>query len=138
MCMDELQERLKTLKQMRLAEALAATGERDDPATQEFIRLHAAVAAIEAEIADSASHQAEAFDLTGYELSSETLELDAKADAPQPVLELDANMRGPLAKFSFWEAYVTYQGRHPWFAAWAAAVEMGGYRTRVLMPSSPR
>ena len=138
MCMDELQERLKALKRMRLAEALSATGERDDPATKEFIRLHAAVAAIEAAIADSASDQVEAFDLTGYELSGEAFEPDAVADASQPVLELDAAMQGPLAKFSFWEAYVTYQGRHPWYAAWEAAVKMGGYRTRVLMPSSPR
>jgi hypothetical protein len=136
--MDELQERLTTLKQMRLTEARSATGERDDPATIEFIRLHAAVLAIEAAIADGASDRAEALDLTGFELGAKAFEPDVGADAPQPVLELEAAMRVPLEDFSFWEAYVTYQGRHPWFATWAAAVEMGGYRTRVLMPSSPR
>lgn len=136
--MNELRDRLNALKEMRLAEARLATGERHDPATKEFIRLHAAVVAIEAAIAKGALDQAEALDLSGFEHGVEAFQPDVAADAPQPVLELDAAMRVPLENFSFWEAYVTYQGRHPWFAAWAAAVKMGGFRTRVLMPSSPR
>jgi hypothetical protein len=129
--MDALRGRLRKLKEMRRALAEIATGAQDDPAMEPLIRIHAAIVEIEAELAGSASDAAHPLDLTGFELAGSELEPEPAHSVAQRVLEPCPRTNRPVPSFNSWEAYVTYQGRHPWFAAWAAAVKMGGYRTRV-------
>lgn len=69
--------------------------------------------ALEAAVADEAQEQADALDLTGFELADRS-EQPNPADETVPVAQEPRPVAdGPLEPFSSWDAYVTYQGGHP-------------------------
>jgi hypothetical protein len=80
--MTQLRDRLEMLKQMRWREAHTATGAENDLPTDRLIRLHCAIIAIEATLADGAPSGASDLDVDGHGLTKVGLSIaQANSDA---------------------------------------------------------
>jgi hypothetical protein len=80
--MPQLRDRLEMLKQMRWREAHTATGAENDLPTDRLIRLHCAIVAIEAALAEGAPSGASDLDVDGHGLTEVGLSIaQANSDA---------------------------------------------------------
>ncbi|HEX8442242.1 MAG TPA: hypothetical protein VF631_01195 [Allosphingosinicella sp.] len=80
--MGELRGRLEMLKQMRWREAHSADGSENNPATDRLIRLHGAIVAIEAAIAEGTPEGVSDLDVDGQGLTAVGMSVaQANADA---------------------------------------------------------